>query len=99
MPSCQRCAERIDGGVEPAKADVIFPSTDLKRHSPCVEINGRINLLVCLVHAPDLVDGPERIQQRNRRGKLEGELGYLVRRQATQLGRIEGRAYLSVQGH
>src|SRR5262245_17653153 len=98
MSSRQRCAERIDGRGEPAEADLIFPPTDLKRHPSFVEINGAINLRVRLVHAPDLVDGPGGVQQRDRRIKLERELGDIVRRQATQLGRFEGHPYLSVQG-
>src|SRR5262245_19643889 len=56
-------------------------------------------LLVCLVHAPDLVNGPGGVQQRDRWIKLQGKLGYVVRRQAAQLGRIEGHTYLGVQGH
>src|SRR5262249_38784496 len=96
MPSCQRRAERIDGRVEPAEAEVIFPPPDLKRYPPFVEINGGMHLLVLVVHSPNLVDGPGGVQQRHRWIKLECELGHVVRRQVTQLGRVKGHMYLGV---
>src|SRR5437867_12562993 len=99
MPSCQRRAERIDSRVQPVEADVIFPPTDLKRYLPLVEINGGMHLLVRLVHAPNLVDGPGGVQQCDRWIKLECELGHIMRRQVTQRGRVEGHMDLGVQGH
>src|SRR5882724_4834304 len=88
LPGRQRCAEQSDGWVKPTEANVIIPPTNFETDVLLEEIQGGLNLFVHLVHAPNLINGPGRAQERDRRIELEGELGDLVRRKAPQLGRI-----------
>src|SRR2546425_405127 len=97
LPGRQRCAEQSDGWVKPTEANVIIPPTNLETDVLLAEVQGGFNLLR-LVHAPNLIKGPGRAQERDRRIELERELGDLVRRKVPQLGRIEGRTYFSVPG-